>query len=125
VKISVFEYKQVAKKRTPLSETFLCYWNLLAPSDTPPPTQEHRFCERKWRFDCAWINLKVAVECDGMVWQAGGGRHNTDADRDKINTATLLGWRILRFSGAQIKKKPQECINMTVALIKNQVQSHV
>jgi very-short-patch-repair endonuclease len=60
-----------------------------------------------------------------MVWQAGGGRHNTDADRDKINTATLLGWRILRFSGAQIKKKPQECINMTVALIKNQVQSHV
>lgn len=67
---------------------------------------------RKWRFDFAYPEKKVAVEIDGIIWQAGGGRHNTDKDRDKINNAVAMGWRVLRFSGSQIKNDPGECISL-------------
>lgn len=73
---------------------------------------EYRFHKiRRWRFDICWPSYMIAVECDGMVWQAGGGRHNTDKDREKINTAVSMGWRVLRFSGNQIKKSPLQCID--------------
>ncbi|MCP4049885.1 MAG: DUF559 domain-containing protein [bacterium] len=75
--------------------------------------REYRFHpSRRWRFDLAWVNKKIAVECDGGQFKALGGRHNTDADREKINTATQMGWRVLRFSGTQIKSDPMGCIGV-------------
>ncbi len=63
---------------------------------------------RKHRFDFAWPDCKVAVEVDGGQWRSHGGRHNTDADREKLNLAAALGWRVLRFSGAMLDR-PDEC----------------
>ena len=54
----------------------------------------------------------IAVEIDGGQWVTGGGRHNTDKDREKINTAAIMGWRVLRFSGSQLTKDPIGCIDM-------------
>lgn len=115
-KISVTDYKKliIKTKRVPLSDLFKAHWDLLCPN-LPQPIQEHTFCERRWRFDFAWPDLKIAVECDGMVWQAGGGRHNSDEDRDKLNIAAMLGWRILRFSGKQLRSSPELCF----AIVKN------
>lgn len=59
---------------------------------------------RKWRFDFAWPDDRVAVEVEGAIWTQG--RHTRgsgySADLDKYNAATLQGWRVLRFSGAMI-----------------------
>lgn len=103
-----------------LSSTFIYHLKVLGgPQDYET---EYRFHPtRRWRFDLAWPNHKVAVECDGMVWQAGGGRHNTDKDREKINTASSMGWTVLRFSGKQIKSDPHSCINfLKDALLKGE-----
>jgi very-short-patch-repair endonuclease len=64
-------------------------------------TPEHRFHpDRQWRFDFAELDLKLAVEVDGGIYS--GGRHvkgkGFQADMDKLNEATRLGWRVLRFS---------------------------
>jgi very-short-patch-repair endonuclease len=48
---------------------------------------------------------------DGGQHVAGGGRHNTDTDRAKLNAAALLGWRVLRFSGAMLANDPIGCID--------------
>lgn len=60
---------------------------------------------RRWRFDLAWPDRMLAVEVDGGVWS--GGRHTRGAgfiaDCEKLNTATLLGWRVLRFPGSHVK----------------------
>lgn len=61
------------------------------------PQREVRFHPvRKWRFDLAWPELKVAVEVHGAVFS--GGRHTRGdgftKDREKINAASLLGWRV-------------------------------
>ena len=53
---------------------------------------------RKWRFDVAWPDAKVALEIEGGVWQYG--RHNRAAsylrDMEKYNEAASMGWMVLR-----------------------------
>ena len=69
------------------------------------PVREHRFHPiRKWRFDYAFPELKIAIECDGGVWT--GGRHNRPTgylkDMEKFNTAAEMGWVVLKFTPQQL-----------------------
>lgn len=78
------------------------------------PVREFRFHPiRLWRFDFAWPDKKLAVECEGGVWV--GGRHTQPSgfldDCEKYNAAALLGWRVLRFPSAAVKSGA--AINMT------------
>lgn len=66
---------------------------------------------RKHRADFAWLP-DLIVEIDGGQHQARGGRHNTDADRVKLNEAAAAGWRILRFSGDMLERDPVGCIDV-------------
>lgn len=66
------------------------------------PVAEHRFAApRRWRFDWAWPEEKIAVEIEGGVFTNAGSRHTRGAgfraDLEKYNAATVLGWRVLRF----------------------------
>lgn len=74
----------------------------------PRPVREYRFHDtRKWRFDFAWPDLKIAVECEGGAWS--GGRHTRGAgfigDCEKYNAAALAGWRVFRFTGDMINSR--------------------
>ena len=67
---------------------------------------EYRFLEkRRYRFDFAWPDLKLAVECEGGIWN--GGRHTRGAgfqnDCEKYNEAALLGWTVLRVTADQVR----------------------
>ena len=77
---------------------------LLKNAGLPLPEAEYRFCERKWWFDFAWPEKKVAVECEGGLYS--GGRHVRGtgflADMEKYNKAVLLGWKVLRYSPEQM-----------------------
>lgn len=71
----------------------------------PKPVLEHVFAEpRKFRFDFAWPELKVALEVDGSIWT--NGRHTRGAgwtkDTEKLNLAASLGWRMLRCTPQQL-----------------------
>lgn len=75
-------------------------------SGLPVPETEVRFAPpRRWRFDLAWTDRKLAAEVDGGIWK--GGRHTRgkgfEADCEKLNTAALLGWRVLRFSTGMVR----------------------
>jgi very-short-patch-repair endonuclease len=65
----------------------------------PIPIPEHRFLHgRRFRFDFAWPEHRVALEVEGGVWT--GGRHTRGkgflADMEKYNHAAALGWLVLR-----------------------------
>jgi very-short-patch-repair endonuclease len=79
-------------------------WQLRA-AKAPTPVTEHRFHPvRKWRFDMAWIEDRVAVEVDGGAWV--GGRHVSgqgfEDDCEKLSWAAALGWRVLRVTPRMI-----------------------
>lgn len=75
----------------------------------PEPMGEYRFHPiRRWRFDWAWPEERVALEIEGGIWMAGKGAHsrpmNIIRDQEKQNEAGKLGWRIFRFSPREFKK---------------------
>ena len=94
--------RTVQAHRLSPAETFLL---LCKAHGVPTPATEVRFHgERMWRFDYAWVGLKVAVEQDGGIWNKG--RHSRGAgilrDNEKLNTAQLMGWICGRFTPAQM-----------------------
>lgn len=71
----------------------------------PAPDTEHKFHPtRRWRFDYAWIEQRIALEVEGGVWI--GGRHTSGAgfvkDMEKYNEAACLGWRVIRCQPKQL-----------------------
>lgn len=71
----------------------------------PEPELEHRFHPvRRWRFDYAWPDLRIALELEGGVWTRG--RHTRGsgfvADLEKYNEAALGGWLLLRVTPRQL-----------------------
>ena len=90
---------------------FPTLWRALAP-ELPEPVAEHRFCERGWRFDWAFPAEHLAIEFDGGQRCPGGGRHNTDGDRLKLNTAKAMGWTVLQFSNRAWADDPAGCIEL-------------
>jgi len=72
----------------------------------PEPRREYYFArpQRRWRFDYAWPDQKLALEVEGGAWT--NGRHTRGAgflaDIAKYNDATLRGWRLLRVSPSQL-----------------------
>lgn len=75
------------------------FLSILASTGLPMPETEYRFHpSRKWRFDYAWPDQRIALEVEGGVWTQG--RHTRGkgflGDMDKYNEAAVDGWRILR-----------------------------
>lgn len=70
----------------------------------PEPTREYKFAapDRKWAFDFAWPDKRVALEVEGGVFS--NGRHVRGAgflkDMEKYNTAASRGWLVLRCTPA-------------------------
>jgi very-short-patch-repair endonuclease len=68
--------------------------------------REYRFHPvRKFRFDFAWPERKIAVEIDGGTWARG--RHTQGAgfarDAVKNNLALMDGWRVFHFDADMVK----------------------
>ena len=65
----------------------------------PVPVAEHRFhASRRWRFDFAWPDDRLAVEVEGGAFVAGRHTRGSGFEKDieKYAEATALGWRVLR-----------------------------
>lgn len=80
---------------------------LLRINEFPEWETEHRFHpKRKWRYDFAWPEQRVALEVQGGIHMAKSG-HNTAAgitrDCEKANEAVVLGWKVLHVTREQIE----------------------
>lgn len=78
---------------------------------------------RRWRFDFAIPQYKIAIEIDGGVWTYG--RHNRSsgyiADMEKFNAAASLGWVVLKFTpDEQYTKKTFDLIRQTIKTIEDE-----
>ncbi len=109
-----------------LEATFDYLLRVLAP-DLPEPVTEYRFHPtRRWRFDYCWpAPFMVAVELDGGAYS--NGRHTRgagyEADAEKLNTAVVLGWRVVRFTGGMLTNDPAACVAVVRDLLTQEAQS--
>ena len=86
------------------------YWGMMSYGIKKPEREYQFHPDRKWRLDFAWPELHVAVEIEGGIFVHG--RHTQGSgylnDLEKYNTATLMGWRILRFADNYITGRNQK-----------------
>lgn len=78
---------------------------MIASAILPDPILEHKFSElRDFRFDYAWLDVKLAVEIEGGIYKKS--RHTSpegySRDCDKYNLAQIEGWIVLRFTEINI-----------------------
>jgi hypothetical protein len=64
----------------------------------PEPVAEYRFAPpRRWRFDWAFLEQKLALEVQGGLFS--NGRHVRGAallrEYEKLNAAAARGWRVM------------------------------
>jgi hypothetical protein len=81
----------------------------------PEPVPEYRFDPtRKWRFDFAFVNAKLALEIQGSIFS--GGRHTRGAallkEYEKLSNAAIQGWRVMFFIPSEI------CMTNTAEMIR-------
>ena len=96
-----------------LEAQFLWLWRNLG--DGSEPERELRFHPvRRWRFDFAFPDAKVAVETEGGIWIRGRHSRGKGFENDcfKYSAAAALGWAVLRFTGTMMKKQPDKCIEL-------------
>ena len=72
------------------------------------PMREFRFHPiRQWRIDLAWPHIRLAVECEGFSQGGKAGRHqrteHMHANCEKHCALAVMGWRLMRVTGAQIR----------------------
>ena len=104
-------------RKPDLEGDFLVLWRLI---DGEPPVRPYRFRPgRKSEFDFAWPIVKVAVEIEGGHYSRG--RHVRPAgfqrDAEKYNAAVLLGWRLLRYTGDDLKKRSAHVLDEVTQLL--------
>ena len=90
--------------------------------DVETPAREYCFAKeigRRWRFDFAWPDRKVAVEIQGGTWNRG--RHvrgkGYAKDCEKHNAAVALEWKVLQFTGDMLREDPVGYIEQVKELL--------
>jgi very-short-patch-repair endonuclease len=105
-------------KRSALEARFELLWKAI---EGEPFVTEYVFAKpRRFRFDFAWPNEKVAVECEGGTWVGGG--HNRGAgyasNCEKYNLAAELGWRVLRYTSTHLRRESAEVLDQVTRVLK-------
>jgi len=106
-----------------LEEGFLRLWaSLDASRGLPAPVQQHYFHPtRKWRFDFAWPDIRLAVELHGGIWRKKGA-HNTGKaihrDCEKSRAATKLGWTVLAYTTKDMEERPVQVIEEVAEVLR-------
>jgi very-short-patch-repair endonuclease len=93
------QVSKIPKERSPGEEAFALHCRV----EKLTPEREFPFHpERKWRFDFAWPEQKIAVEIEGR------GRHQSfggfEADAEKYNAAAKLGYRVFRYTPTMVMR---------------------
>jgi very-short-patch-repair endonuclease len=125
------DVKRLAKvtRKANLEQKFLEAWNRKFPH-LPKPIMQHKFnALRKWRFDFAWEfvgglaavrTVNLAVEIDGGAYVGGGHTRGKQQSKDyeKMNVATAMGWRVLRFN-TESMKYPDDVVEFVAQVLTN------
>ena len=107
-----------------LEESFALAWRA---TKWLAPEREFYFAKpRRWRFDFAWPEYKVAVEVQGGIFARTRMGHSNGAamedDHEKYNEAQLLGWLVLALGPKAIKRCEYPAMVMRALVMRGAAQ---
>lgn len=113
------------REASELERDFLFYWRVLAPDYPLPICLELSGVEyapikgRRFLFDFAWLDHKIAVEAQGGLFMMGGhtGGTNMEADYEKNNLCVSEGWRMFYVSSGMLKRDASTIISLITTLM--------
>ncbi len=104
--------RQKVAKEVPKALREIMNW--LAQMDITFETEYKFLPDRKFRFDIAIIQLKVAIEYEGLMSKKS--RHTTvtgyTRDATKYNLAQAAGWRVFRYTALNYKQAANDLKNI-------------
>lgn len=68
-----------------------------------------------YRVDFAVLDKNIAIEIDGHDYHKTKEQRTNDAERER--NLELLGWKVIRFTGSEIFKDTEGCVNQANKLI--------
>lgn len=101
-------------------------WDVIVGYDWPF-VPEYRFdSSRRWRFDWACVDSKIAIEIEGIThYGASIGRHQSasgiEGDMEKYNRAIELGWKVLRYSQRMVTRDPSGCVEQIKRVLDTEI----
>lgn len=116
------------KKAHPDRENqFWLLWKACAPASYAEPQTQYVFhATRKWRFDFAWPDQKVAVEIHGGIFQNQATGHRSKSgvvrDMEKSNAAQKDGWTVLAYQSNDLDKRPKQVIEEIALTIRSRMK---
>ena len=107
--------------RSDLSQIFLWHWEHVIHG--PSLEREYRFAPgRRFPFDFAHLESKIAIELNGGVWV--GGRHVSGAgferDCEKRCLAAAGGWRVFELTSTMLRTNPRGWCEMILRAIEGE-----
>ena len=95
-------------------------WRLSTGTDWPFVSEWKFDAQRRWRFDWANAERKLAIEIEGGVWSGGGHTRGKgyQEDCEKYNAAAAAGWRVLRFTPQMVNRDPIGCVEIILEAAK-------
>jgi len=93
---------------SPLEIDFYLEWHHQALHLVWPLTAQHPIKEGQYRIDFAFPPLKVGIELDGYTYHSD--RETFTKDRQRQREIEAQGWRIIRFSGDELRKDLMRCV---------------
>ena len=67
------------------------------------------------QIDVAFPDIRLAIEVDGFAYHSGDERFQRD--RSRQNLLIAAGWRVLRFTWADIEDRPEYVISSIHSLL--------
>ena len=126
--VTIYDGGPGRRRQVATQHDFLWVWDLFG--DGTPVECEYRFHPvRRWRADYAFPAERILVEIDGAVYVRG--RHTRgkgfEADLEKINAATAMGYRCLRYSTGMLNADPigvAEQVTATLRVVRREQNQH-
>ncbi|THC47126.1 DUF559 domain-containing protein [Streptomyces sp. A1499] len=100
---------------SPIEEAFWQAFMKITPVELSGLKAQHSVLDGRYRIDFALPEEKIGIELDGYIWHSN--RKAFTHDRERQRQLELNGWRLIRFSGAEVHRDASECVRQAAQLV--------
>lgn len=112
------------RHRTSLELAFMRVWEMVNKTKHRPIYQFRPCLPRQFKVDAAFPHIRLGIELEGGIWLKDRNKGHASpiellASIEKGNAMTVRGWRILRYTAADLQKRPVQVVEEILFVIEH------